>query len=183
MENTWKAQIQTALCELLQHAHAEQGDLVVIGCSSSEIVGDMIGKNSNPDAAAAVVSAVLPLLEEKGLYLAAQCCEHLNRALIVEKAYAKAAGLPIVNAVPQKKAGGSFATAAYAAMTEPVAVEHVQAQAGLDIGDTFIGMHLADVAVPVRLSVREVGKAHLTAAYVRPKYIGGERAVYNNELQ
>lgn len=182
METVLQRQAYAAMAELLAHAHLCANQLVVVGCSSSELIGGCIGQNSSEEAACAVLEGILPLLREQGIFLAAQCCEHLNRALIVEAAYAKAAGLPLVNAVPQKKAGGSFATAAYAAFSHPVALEHVRAQAGLDIGGTLIGMHLAEVAVPVRLAVQEIGKAHVTAARVRPKYIGGERAVYDPAL-
>jgi uncharacterized protein (TIGR01440 family) len=173
-----KAASQKAMQEILDAATWRAGDIVVVGCSSSEIVGERIGKGSTPDAAKAVVEAVLPLLEEKGLYLAAQCCEHLNRALIIERAAADKYGYEPVCVVPKPKAGGSFATAAWAAMREPVAVEHIKAVAGLDVGSTLIGMHLKDVAVPLRLSVKNIGSAYVTAAYTRPKLIGGARAQY-----
>lgn len=182
MQNELFLQAQTATAELLAQARLSAGDLMVVGCSSSEIAGGVIGQNSSEEAARSVLAGILSVLKENGIFLAAQCCEHLNRALIVETAYAKIAGLPIVNAVPQKKAGGSFAAAAYAAFEQPAAVEHVKAQAGLDIGDTFIGMHLDEVAVPVRLQISHIGGAHLTAARVRPKYIGGARAVYDPAL-
>ncbi len=167
-----------AMTELLDKASWRKGDIVVVGCSSSEIIGEHIGKGSTPDAAKAVMESVLPLLKEHGLFLAAQCCEHLNRALIVERECADKYGYEPVCVVPQPKAGGSFATAAWAAFDEPVAVEHIKAVAGLDIGSTLIGMHLKDVAVPLRLSVKEIGSAYLTAAYTRPKLIGGIRAKY-----
>lgn len=167
-----------AMGELLEKASWRKGDIVVVGCSSSEIVGEHIGKGSTPDAAKAVVDAILPLLRERGLFLAAQCCEHLNRALIVERECADKYGYEPVCVVPKPKAGGSFATAAWAAFDEPVAVEHIRAVAGLDIGSTLIGMHLKDVAVPLRLSVKAIGSAYLTAAYTRPKLIGGIRAQY-----
>ena len=167
-----------ALRELLAEAKLKPGELVVVGCSSSEIVGEKIGKGSTPDAAKAVLDGILPLLRENGLFLAAQCCEHLNRALVVERAYAEKSGCEIVCAVPKPKAGGSFAAAAYLAFDEPVLVEHVKAGAGLDIGSTLIGMHLRDVAVPVRLAVKSIGSAYVTAARTRPKLIGGARAQY-----
>ncbi|MEG1404755.1 MAG: TIGR01440 family protein, partial [Oscillospiraceae bacterium] len=113
-----------------------------------------------------------------GIFLAAQCCEHLNRALVVEREAAEKFGLEIVAAVPKPKAGGSFATAAYAAFSNPVLVEHIKAAAGMDIGSTLIGMHLRDVAVPLRLATKKIGEAFLTAAYTRPKFIGGSRAQY-----
>ena len=177
-----KQQVLTALTELLEVAHLSRGDLLVVGCSSSEIVGGKIGKNSAPDAADAVVSAILPVIKEKGIYLAAQCCEHLNRSLIVEKEYALAHNLSRVNVVPHAHAGGAFATAVYAAMEEPCAVMNVSAQAGLDIGQTLIGMHLAPVAVPVRTSVSHVGEAVLVTARTRLPYVGGERAKYDESL-
>ena len=168
----------SAMVELLEMAKVPEGQLVVVGCSSSEIIGEMIGKGSTPEAAQAVLNGILPLLQEKNLYLAAQCCEHLNRALVVEREAAERFGYEIVAAVPKTKAGGSFATAAYLRFKDPVLVEHVKAAAGMDIGCTLIGMHLRDVAVPVRLQVRQIGKAIVTAARTRPKYIGGARAQY-----
>ena len=167
---------------LLDAAKCQPGEIVVVGCSSSEIIGSKIGTSSSPEVAAAVVDAILPIIEERGLCLAAQCCEHLNRALIVERETARAHGLEQVNVVPQPKAGGSFATAVYARMKNPVAVEYVQASAGLDIGGTLIGMHLKRVAVPVRLPVDHIGEAILLAARVRPKFVGGVRAVYDDNL-
>lgn len=152
------------------------------GCSSSEILGEKIGSHSSVEAADAVVSALLPLLKEHGIFLAAQCCEHLNRALIVEKTYAQTHGLQQVNVVPQPKAGGSFAAAVYRAMECPAAVEHVKADAGMDIGNTLIGMHLKEVAVPLRLSVKKIGEANLVCARTRLKCIGGVRAVYDENL-
>lgn len=175
-------QAKTALTELLQVARLKAGDLFVVGCSSSEIGGKKIGSASNVEAANAVFDAIYSILKEKGIYLAAQCCEHLNRALIVERKAAERYRLPIVNAVPQPKAGGSFATAAYRNFEDPVAVEEIRAKAGMDIGDTLIGMHLKRVAVPVRVSIRKVGEANLVCARTRPKYIGGERAHYDEKL-
>ena len=166
----------TAIHELIEKANVKKGQIIVIGCSSSEICGDKIGSNSSVDTANAVFNAVYKVANEKGIYIAAQCCEHLNRAIIVEKAAVPTAD--IVNVVPQPKAGGSFATAAYAAFEHPVAVEEIRADAGLDIGGTLIGMHLRDVAVPVRLSVEKIGEARIICARTRPKYIGGPRAQY-----
>ena len=150
-------QAHDAMEELLERAKLPKGALVVVGCSSSEIMGSNIGKGSTPDAAEAVYSAVAPLLSERGLYLAAQCCEHLNRALIVERECAERFGYEPVCVIPQPKAGGSWATAAWKHMSDPVAVEHIRASAGLDIGGTLIGMHLKPVAVPVRISVKRIG--------------------------
>lgn len=167
-----------ALSELLETAKPRKGELVVIGCSSSEIVSERIGKGSSPDAAKAVLRGISPVLEASGIFLAAQCCEHLNRALIIEREAAGLYGYEIVSVRPRPKAGGSFATAVYESMRDPVAVEHIKAAAGMDIGGTLIGMHLRDVAVPVRLKVKAVGGAILLAARTRPKLIGGSRAEY-----
>ena len=152
--------------------------LLVVGCSSSEIAGGEIGHFSSPEIGEAVVSGILSACNEAGCAAAFQCCEHLNRALIVEGETAEKLGLEPVWVVPAPKAGGSLATAAWRAFSSPVAVEHIRADAGLDIGDTLIGMHLKDVAVPVRLSQSAIGHAHLTAARCRPKLIGGERTCY-----
>ena len=176
------AQTRQAVSELLEVARLEPGDIFVIGCSSSEVGGDKIGSNSSPEIAQAVFQGVYPLLKERDVYLAAQCCEHLNRAIILEKEAARRHGLPLVNVVPQPKAGGSFATAAWAAFDCPAAVETVQAAAGIDIGGTLIGMHLRPVAVPVRLSLRQIGQANILCARTRPKFIGGVRAHYNEDL-
>ena len=178
MLNSIKLQAIEAVSELLRTANLEKGSIVVIGCSSSEIVGKTIGHGSSFDAAEAVFEAIYPILKEKGLFLAAQCCEHLNRALVIERECAEKYGLDEVRVVPRPKAGGSFATAAWRGFDAPVAVERISAHAGIDIGGTLIGMHLRAVAVPVRLSVDKIGEAILLAATTRPKYIGGPRAVY-----
>lgn len=175
---TIAAQASQATSELLDAANLRPGDIFVVGCSSSEVLGGHIGKASSPEAACAILSGILPLLKDRGAYLAAQCCEHLNRALIIEESCARQYGYEPVAVIPQPKAGGSFATAAYAAFEAPVAVEHIRAHAGLDIGGTLIGMHLKDVAVPVRLSLDHIGEALLLCARTRPKFIGGSRAVY-----
>lgn len=183
MLNQITNQAQTAINELIKISGIKSGELLVIGCSSSEIVGGVIGKASSMDAAKAVFDGVYPVLREKGIYLAAQCCEHLNRALILEQEVAQKFGYEIVNVMPQTKAGGSFATTAWQNMAHPVAVEHIKAAAGLDIGNTLIGMHLKEVAVPVRLSANKIGEAPIVAARTRPKFIGGERAHYQEELK
>lgn len=168
--------------ELIKEAKLEAEDLLVVGCSTSEIFGSKIGSDSKPELADAVFQGIYQAVKEAGIYLAAQCCEHLNRALIIEKKVSKMHGYEIVNVVPQPKAGGSFATMAYKYMKQPVAVEHIKADAGMDIGDTLIGMHIKDVAVPLRLSVKSIGEAHLVCARVRPKFIGGNRAMYDTNL-
>ena len=182
MTDAFKQQIQAearqAVEELLEQAKLKKGDVFVVGCSSSEIVGGHIGKDSSLEAAQAVYAGIAPVLAQRGIWLAAQCCEHLNRALIMERADAERFGYEIVCVRPRPKAGGSFATAVYEAMDDPVAVEFVKADAGLDIGNTMIGMHLKHVAVPLRLSVKTIGEAPVNAARTRPKLIGGSRAEY-----
>ena len=182
MFDTIKVQAEQAIRELVEVAKLNKGDLVVIGCSSSEIVGEHIGKGSSLDAARAVFEGIYPILSEKGIFLAAQCCEHLNRALIVEREYARENRLEEVAVRPMPKAGGSFATTAYESFACPVAVEEVSANAGIDIGGTLIGMHLRRVAVPVRLSVKKIGQANILCARTRPKFIGGVRAVYPENM-
>ena len=172
-----------AITELLDSAKLKPGSLVVVGCSSSEILGQNIGKGSSPEAAKAVVDTILPILADRQIVLAAQCCEHLNRALIVERSTMEKFGFEQVTVRPKPKAGGSFATAVYEAMEDPVAVEFVKADAGLDIGNTLIGMHLKHVAVPLRLSVKHIGAAAVNAARTRPKLIGGVRAEYPEEIR
>ena len=175
---TIQSEARAAMAELLEAAGLKSGALVVVGCSSSEIMGGQIGKASAPEAATAVYSAIATLLAERGLYLAAQCCEHLNRALVVERELAERRGYEEVCVRPMPKAGGSFASAAFEGMRDPVVVEAVRAEAGLDIGGTLIGMHLRAVAVPLRLGTKKIGEASVAAAKTRPKLIGGERAVY-----
>lgn len=172
------AQAQTVVTELLEQANLKPGCLFVIGCSSSEMVGKRIGKGSSMDAAQAAFQGIYPILQEHGIHLAVQCCEHLNRALIMERTAAEAKGYEIINVMPQPHAGGSMAVTAWNAFDDPVAVETIQADAGMDIGGTLIGMHLRRVAVPVRTSLDHIGEAIVLCARTRPKYIGGPRAVY-----
>lgn len=155
--------------------------LMVTGCSSSEIAGGEIGHASTYELGEAVARAILSLAKENGFDAAFQCCEHLNRSLVIEREAAERRGCEIVWAVPRKKAGGSLATAAWKMMKDPVLVSEIRADAGLDIGATLIGMHLRAVAVPVRLSVKNIGMAGVTAARTRPRLIGGERAKYDEE--
>ncbi|MBQ1996417.1 MAG: TIGR01440 family protein [Clostridia bacterium] len=176
-----KNKAEALVSELIEKAKLNKGDILVVGCSSSEIVGQHIGKCSSLESAEAVFEGIYPVLKEKGIYLVAQCCEHLNRAIIIEKECALSKGLEIVNVVPQPNAGGSFATTVYKNLENPVAVEFIKADAGLDIGQTLIGMHLKHVAVPVRLKEKMLGDAVVTAARTRHKYIGGPRAAYEFE--
>lgn len=156
----------------------DEDTLLVVGCSSSEVMGGTIGKNSNVETGAEIAKAVMDTAKQYGIQIAAQCCEHLNRALVVEKTTAKAKGYEQVTVVPQPKAGGSFATAIYQNMKNPVMVEEVKADYGIDIGLTMIGMHMKRVAVPVRLNPNRIGEALVCGAKSRPKLIGGERAHY-----
>ena len=177
------AQAKQAVTELLDVAGLKAGDLFVVGCSSSEMVGARIGKGSSLEAAQAAFAGIYPVLQERGIELAVQCCEHLNRALVVERDVAEAHGFEIVNAIPQLHAGGSFAMTAWGNFKDPVLVETIVADAGLDIGGTLIGMHLKKVAVPVRLKQNRIGQAIVLAARTRPKFIGGERAIYDESLK
>lgn len=169
---------KAVVTELLEVSGLEARDILVVGCSSSEVDHHQIGSFSNKEIGQAIFDTINKITREKNIFLATQCCEHLNRALIVEKECAKEYRLPIVNVVPQLKAGGSFSTAAYNTFENAVAVESIQAGAGIDIGDTLIGMHLRPVAVPVRTKQTTIGNAHVVCARTRYKYIGGERAMY-----
>ena len=187
MTEEFKKQIETearqAVTELLAQAKLKKGDVFVVGCSSSEIVGGHIGKDSSIEAAQAVYAGIAPVLAQQGIWLAAQCCEHLNRAIILEREAAEKYGWEEVCVVPRPHAGGSWATTCWKNFTEPVAVEEIRAHAGIDIGGTLIGMHLKKVAVPVRLDQNHIGSAIVLAARVRPKFIGGERAIYDESLK
>ena len=173
-------QTRAVIEELGRKANLQPGSIIVVGCSTSEVLGSKIGTNSNPDTAKEIFDALHGYVKEQGLYLAIQCCEHLNRAIIVERAAVP--GAEAVNVVPQPKAGGSLATMAYAGFSDPIAVEEIKADAGIDIGLTLIGMHLKKVAVPVRLENNRIGEALIVAARTRPKFIGGVRAAYDETL-
>ncbi|MDD5905938.1 MAG: TIGR01440 family protein [Clostridiales bacterium] len=176
-----KEEAANAAKQLVAEARLHKGQIVVVGCSTSEVVGHKVGSWSTPEVGQAIFDGLNSVFAPLGINIAAQCCEHLNRALIVD--YDAVPGAEVVNVVPQPKAGSSFATAAYNAFSHPVALEEIKADAGLDIGGTLIGMHLKRVAVPVRLAQKHIGDAVLLAARVRPKFIGGERAIYNDELK
>ena len=169
----------SALCDA---AKLQEDDLFIVGCSSSEVLGEKIGTNSSLDVADAIFEGIYGVLKEKGIFMAVQCCEHLNRAVILEKKAAEKFGYPVVNVLPQPKAGGSLGTLAFERLPDAVAVEKVRADAGIDIGLTMIGMHLKEVAVPVRLPIRKIGNATIVCARTRPKFIGGIRAKYNDDL-
>ena len=176
-----RTEAEAAAKQLVEAAKLRKGQIVVVGCSTSEVVGHQVGSWSTPEVGQAIFDGLNSVFAPLGIYLAAQCCEHLNRALIVD--HAAVPDAEIVNVVPQPKAGSSFATAAYRTFPHPVAVEEIRADAGLDIGGTLIGMHLKKVAVPVRLTQNRIGEAIVLAARVRPKFIGGERAVYDDTLK
>ena len=176
-----KEESANAARQLAEAARLHKGQIVVVGCSTSEVVGHNVGSWSTPEVANAIFEGLNSVFAPMGVYIAAQCCEHLNRALIVE--HEAVPNGEIVNVMPQPKAGSSFATAAYHSFRHPVALEEIRADAGLDIGGTLIGMHLKKVAVPVRLQQNHIGQAILLAARVRPKFIGGERAIYDESLK
>jgi uncharacterized protein (TIGR01440 family) len=180
MQTKLYSEAHATLTEIIERAGLTDGSILVIGCSTSEILGARIGTNSAPEVAAEIFSAFADAAAGHGVYLAVQCCEHLNRAIVIERE--AAVGLDIVNVLPQPKAGGSMAAAAYRAFRDPVVVEEIRADAGIDIGSTLIGMHLKRVAVPVRLENNRIGEATVVAARTRPKFIGGVRAVYDDTL-
>ena len=175
-----KSALIKAAEEIIEKAKLKSGDIIAVGCSTSEVMGERIGTSSVAELGEVIYGALADAFGKCGIYIAAQCCEHLNRALIVEREAVP--HLYACNVVPQPKAGGSFATAAYKAMKDPIAVESIVADAGMDIGDTLIGMHVRPVVVPLRISVKSIGGAHLTCARSRAKFIGGERAHYDSEL-
>lgn len=180
-ENLLEQQLIEDVRDVLDAAHLRAGDTFVLGCTTSEVVGGAIGKASSPQTGQLIVRTILDILQPLGIHLAVQGCEHINRALSVERRVAEAKGWEIVSVVPALHAGGSCSMAAFELFTDPVEVEHIVAQAGLDIGDTSIGMHVKFVQVPVRPRHKELGGAHVTALRSRPKYIGGTRAQYSDE--
>lgn len=180
MIETIKKDAAKAVTELCEKAKIKKGQIIIVGCSSSEVSGHDLGSYSSPEIGKAIFDGIYEVLLQKEVFLAAQCCEHLNRAIIIERKAAN--GLEIVNVLPKGNAGGSFATAAFGTFSDPVAVEDIKADAGLDIGGTLIGMHLKKVAVPLRLDIKHIGKAPINAARTRPKYIGGERTSYDESI-
>ncbi|MDO4175740.1 MAG: TIGR01440 family protein [Eubacteriales bacterium] len=174
-------QAALAAAEVLEQAKLQMGDICVIGCSTSEVGGEKIGSASSMDIAGAIFRGIQPVLRARGIFLAAQCCEHLNRAIVIEREAAEQYGYAPVNVLPQPKAGGSFATTCWQNFMEPVAVEHIRAHAGIDIGGTLIGMHLREVAVPLRISQKTIGEAIVLCARTRLKFIGGARAHYQED--
>jgi len=179
----WKGQLEVIISDFCKQVALTSQQIFVVGCSTSEVIGEKIGTSGTSDVAEMIFAEFQKLQNKTGIQLAFQCCEHLNRALVVERATALARNLEIVSVVPVRTAGGAMATYAYEHMKDPVVVEFVKADAGIDIGDTFIGMHLKHVAVPVRASIKQLGSAHVTLATTRPKLIGGARAVYESKRE
>jgi len=180
-----RKQAQRAVAELCDAAHLRPGALFVVGCSSSEVLGERIGTHTSMDVAGALYEGIASVLKERGVFLAAQCCEHLNRALVVERTVLERYDLEQVNAIPQPNhAGGAFASVTWNRMADPVLVESLSARAdaGIDIGGTLIGMHIHPVVVPVRISIDRIGEASILCARRRPKYVGGQRAIYDEAL-
>ncbi|MFE8698060.1 TIGR01440 family protein [Cytobacillus sp. FJAT-53684] len=175
----WEKQLSSIIHEFAEQVPLTNKHLFVVGCSTSEVAGKKIGTAGTEKVAEMIFSQVKKLQEQTGVALAFQCCEHLNRALVVERQIAEEKQLAEVSVIPVRKAGGAMATYAFEHFEDPVMVEHITADAGIDIGDTFIGMHLKHVAVPVRTAQKSVGEAHVTLAKTRPKLIGGARAVYD----
>ncbi|RUQ31622.1 TIGR01440 family protein [Peribacillus cavernae] len=177
----WKEQLHALLHEFQSEAQLTDRKLLVIGCSTSEVAGKRIGTNGTLEVAGMIYEELISLQKETGVQIAFQCCEHINRALVLPRKIAENRGYEEVSVVPVRTAGGAMAAYAYNHIEDAVVVEHIKADAGIDIGDTFIGMHLKQVAVPVRSTIKEVGHAHVTMAKTRPKLIGGLRAVYEKQ--
>ena len=180
-----RKQAQRAVAELCDAAHLRPGALFVVGCSSSEVLGERIGTHTSMDVAEALYEGIASELKKRGIFLAAQCCEHLNRALVVERTVMERYDFEQVNAIPQPNhAGGAFASVTWNRLEDPVLVESIgaRADAGIDIGGTLIGMHIHPVVVPVRISMDRIGEASIICARRRPKYVGGQRAIYDEAL-
>lgn len=180
--NKLKDQAKHVLQELTLKSKLSSGDIVIIGCSTSEVIGKEIGTCSNMDVAEKLFDGFIDIVNEHGLFLTAQCCEHLNRAVVIEQEVAEKLDLEIVNVVPAIKAGGAFSTVCWNNLKRPVVVEKIKADCGIDIGGTLIGMQIKPVVVPIRTSIRNIGYANIVCARRRPKFIGGERAQYNLNL-
>ncbi len=180
---TYESEAYLAAMELISVAKPKKGSVLVVGCSTSEVLGSRPGTNSAPSVGEAICSGIMRACNKAEIFLAAQCCEHLNRAIIVEEELANKLNLERVNAKPMPKAGGSFPTALWKTLKSPCTVEKIKADLGLDIGLVLIGMCLKEVAVPLRLTNCKIGSAPIVAARTRPKFIGGERACYEEELK
>ncbi|MGN7175467.1 TIGR01440 family protein [Paenibacillus sp. FSL R5-0490] len=183
MINQWKKEWDTIIREFSEQVPFNEKHILAVGCSTSEVAGKRIGTAGTEQVAEMIFERLDKLSQDTGAALAFQCCEHLNRALVVERAVAEARNLDEVAVIPHRKAGGAMATYAYEHFKDPVMVEFIKADAGIDIGDTLIGMHLKHVAVPIRTSQKSVGEAHVTLAKTRPKLIGGVRAIYERNAE
>lgn len=174
----WEAELKSILTDFNEQAQLKKGQVLVVGCSTSEIIGQKIGTAGTDEVAEMVFRQLRDFQSETGVQLAFQCCEHLNRAIVVERETAEQKQLDEVTVIPVRTAGGAMASFAYQKMNDAIVVEFIKADAGIDIGDTLIGMHMKHVAVPVRVQQKSIGHAHITLAKTRPKLIGGARAVY-----
>ncbi|MEH7389787.1 TIGR01440 family protein [Bacillus sp. JJ1474] len=179
----WEKQLTDIIQDFSEQVSLDQRHIFVIGCSTSEVAGKRIGTAGTEQVAEMIFSKLKSFSEKTGVALAFQCCEHLNRALVIERQTAERNSLDEVTVVPVRTAGGAMATYAFEHFEDPVMVEHIKADAGIDIGDTFIGMHMKHVAVPIRTAQKSVGDAHVTLAKTRPKLIGGVRAVYERKAE
>ena len=173
-------EVETAIRELIDIVKPEPGSIFLLGGSTSEIQGKEIGSATDLKLGKKIIKRVIKIMDESELYLAVQGCEHINRSLVIEKKCQLLYHFPEVNVIPQRHAGGAFSTEAFELFKNPVTVESMEADLGIDIGDALIGMHLKNIAVPVRLSIKEIGEAHLTAAMTRLKLVGGVRAKYRD---
>ena len=173
-----RAETEALAIDVITQADSQVGDIFVLGCSSSEVMGGVIGQNSSQEVGVVIIKALVDVLQKRGIYLAVQGCEHLNRALVVERELALEKGLEIVSVLPTLDAGGACSVAAFERFEDPVEVEFIVANVGIDVGDTAIGMHIKHVAIPIRSKQRLLGKAHVTALGSRPKLIGGSRSKY-----
>lgn len=178
MIQEWEKELESILTEFKDQAQLKPGQLLVVGCSTSEVIGEKIGTAGTVEVAEMIFQKVQQFAQETGIHLAFQCCEHLNRTLVVERSTAEEKGFDEVSVVPVRTAGGAMATYAFGAFKDSAVVEFIKADAGIDIGNTLIGMHLKHVAVPVRVGQKRIGHAQVTLAKTRPKLIGGTRAVY-----
>ncbi|WP_019413527.1 TIGR01440 family protein [Paenisporosarcina sp. TG20] len=181
VQTLWQSQLEELLEDFAKQVAFKPGQLFVVGCSTSEIVGQRIGSAGGLEVAESLFGPLRVFAKKHDIYLAFQGCEHINRAITMERQTAQVFSLEPVSVIPVQKAGGSMSAYAYTHFTDPVVVEHVQAHGGIDIGQTLIGMQMKPVAVPIRTSIKQIGEAIVTLATTRPKLIGGERAIYNNK--
>ncbi|MGK4466361.1 TIGR01440 family protein [Mammaliicoccus sciuri] len=173
-----KEDLKQLLNELKSIDFFNNQELCIIGCSTSEVKGSKIGSDGSIDVAKVIYESLDFIHKETGVHFAFQGCEHINRAITIEREIFDPYTMTEVSVVPQANAGGSLSTYAYQHMKDPIVVEHIKCDKGIDIGQTLIGMHLKHVAVPVSIETKRIGEAIVTIAKSRPKLIGGERAKY-----